>query len=286
MRYEKLELDRFPPKQKLRMLQNAVGDVTELGYVKQIADLDIARGKPPLSYDSYMELLLSACSTYDKKLTLPGKQKRAVYAASVSNDDVDYRFDDTLDGEYEVFQVDTDINDIMAYNTDTNRFGKKYNSGKPSSTFLPRDEWNKLTQDQKDRLIAKRRQERMNNNGNNRNPFQAQRQANVHDVGDIVDLDAIIDHAVTDNDLPMVEDLNGNNEVATNDDTLLAYMAGRSNNNTSAGDIRYVLAAKRSQDKGKSRKVNESKSAPSTVQIGDTTYYLNKGETITFQEHH
>jgi hypothetical protein len=30
---------------------------------------------------------------------------------------------------------------------------------------------------------------------------------------------------------------------------------------------------------------NESKSAPSTVKIGDTTYYLNKGEKINFQGH-
>jgi hypothetical protein len=29
MRYEKLDLEPFPPKQKLRMLQNAVGDVME-----------------------------------------------------------------------------------------------------------------------------------------------------------------------------------------------------------------------------------------------------------------
>jgi hypothetical protein len=72
MKYEKLDLEAFPPKQKLRMLQNAVGDVTELSYIKQIGDQDIARGNPPLSYDSYMGLLLSACSTYYKKVTLPG----------------------------------------------------------------------------------------------------------------------------------------------------------------------------------------------------------------------
>jgi hypothetical protein len=42
MRYERLELEDFPPKQKLRMLQNSVGDVTELAYVKQIGDQDIA----------------------------------------------------------------------------------------------------------------------------------------------------------------------------------------------------------------------------------------------------
>jgi hypothetical protein len=34
MRSEKLEVDDFPPKQKLGMLQNAVGEVTELAYVK------------------------------------------------------------------------------------------------------------------------------------------------------------------------------------------------------------------------------------------------------------
>jgi hypothetical protein len=79
MQYEKLELEPFHSKQKLRMLQNAVGDVSELAYVKQIGDQDIARGNPPLLYESYMELLLSACSTYDKKTMLPGKQKRAVY---------------------------------------------------------------------------------------------------------------------------------------------------------------------------------------------------------------
>jgi hypothetical protein len=51
MKYEKLELEAFPPKQKLRMLQNAVGDATELAYVKQIGDQDIARGNQPLAYD-------------------------------------------------------------------------------------------------------------------------------------------------------------------------------------------------------------------------------------------
>jgi hypothetical protein len=38
-------------------------------------------------------------------------------------------------------------------------------------------------------------------------------------------------------------------------------------------------------DTNKNRQANESKLAPSTAQIGDTTYYLNKGETITFQGH-
>jgi hypothetical protein len=148
-------LEAFPPKQKLCMLQNAAGDVTELSYIKKIGDQDIVQGNPPLSYDSYTELLLSACSTYEKKITLPGKQKRAVYTSATASEDVEYRFDDTPDAEYGIFQVDTDISDVMANVTDTSRIGSNSNNGRPKSIFVPCDEWNKLTQDQKDRLIAK-----------------------------------------------------------------------------------------------------------------------------------
>jgi hypothetical protein len=70
IKHEKLELEPFGDKQKLRMLQNAVGYVAALSYVKQLGD-HIARGLPPLTYDSYLELLLSACSTYDKNIGTP-----------------------------------------------------------------------------------------------------------------------------------------------------------------------------------------------------------------------
>jgi hypothetical protein len=284
MRYERLELEPFPPKQKLRMLQNAVGDVTELAYVKQIGDQDIARGYMPLNYESYMELLLSACSTYDKKITLPGKQKRAVYTTMISEDDQDPYYDTTHDEGYAVYNIDTDISDIMVNATSTSRFGSNTSYGKETSTFLPREEWNKLTQEQKDRLIAKRRQERMTSNNGNHKPFPSQRQANVHGITDLVDLDDIIDYAVMNHDVGISGDDGDNKESVESNDELLAFMAGRETG--SAGDIRHVLAAKRAPDKNKNRKVNESKSAPSTVQVGNTTYYLNKGETITFQGYH
>jgi hypothetical protein len=50
IQYEKLQLEDLPPKQKLRMLQNAVAYITVLAYVKQIGDQDVARGKPPLDF--------------------------------------------------------------------------------------------------------------------------------------------------------------------------------------------------------------------------------------------
>jgi hypothetical protein len=73
MKYEKLELEPFGDKQKLRMLQNAVGDVAALSYVKQLGDQDIARGLPPLTSGSYLELLLSGCSTLRQEYWYPWK---------------------------------------------------------------------------------------------------------------------------------------------------------------------------------------------------------------------
>jgi hypothetical protein len=70
----------------------------------------------------------------------------------------------------------------MVNTTNASRVVSTSINSNSKSTFLPRDEWNKLTQEQKDRLIAKRRQERMGNNEGARKPFQSPRQVNAHDV--------------------------------------------------------------------------------------------------------
>jgi hypothetical protein len=56
---------------------------------------------------------------------------------------------------------------------------------------------------------------------------------------------------------------------------------------SSQADIRHVLAAKQgnSARNGRRFKVNETSTTPDTLTIADTTYYLNKGKTITFQGH-
>jgi hypothetical protein len=59
-------------------------------------------------------------------------------------------------------------------------------------------------------------------------------------------------------------------------------MAGQK---SSSGDIQQVLASRQAPVKNKKRQVNEGTSAPSTVTIDGTTYYLHKGETINFQGH-
>jgi hypothetical protein len=110
-----LNRKNFPPSQKLRMIQNAVGDVTELETVKKLADLGVANGNHPLTYKTYVALRLEACSTFDKKHELPGRQKRAVYAAAIADDDPEYPYDPVDDGAYEAYWVDTDIPETMAF---------------------------------------------------------------------------------------------------------------------------------------------------------------------------
>jgi hypothetical protein len=61
-------------------------------------------------------------------------------------------------------------------------------------------------------------------------------------------------------------------------------MAGRVSAGTSPSDVRKVLAAKQCPaGKGRSFKVNDASTAPTTFSLGDAAYYLTKGETITFQ---
>jgi hypothetical protein len=127
-----------------------------------------------------MELLLSACSTCDKKIVLPGKQKRAVYASAIID------------------------------------------SGKPKqSNFLPCEEWNKLTQDQKDVLIAKRLQERMGHV-----PLSASRQVNIHNVEDLVNLDNIIEYTSMNHDIT-TPDVKEDSREEPSDNAVLTFMAGR-----------------------------------------------------------
>jgi hypothetical protein len=80
--------------------------VTDLTYAKQIGDQDIAQGNPPLTYKSYMESLLNACSIYDKKRSLPGKQKCAVYSTAFTDSDPDYPHDPDDGIPYEAHRVE------------------------------------------------------------------------------------------------------------------------------------------------------------------------------------
>jgi hypothetical protein len=111
------------------------------------------------------------------------------------------------------------------------------------------------------------------------------RRVNIHDTQEVVNLDDIIEY--TTNTHVSVEN-SGEGEELYAPDTPLAHMSGQTSCGESAqADIRHVLAAKQGNDsrKGRSVKVNEAYTTPDMLTIADTMYYLNKGETITFQGH-
>jgi hypothetical protein len=130
----------------------------------------------------------------------------------------------------------------MVNTTNASRFGSTSIHSNSKSTFLPQDEWNKTTQEQKDRLIAKRRQERMGNNEGARKPLQSPRQVNAHDVNDLVCIDDIIDYSIMNHEVSNVKVEDDNKDSGNNGDNVLtAFMVGQG---SSLGDIRQVLATK------------------------------------------
>jgi hypothetical protein len=70
--------------------------------------------------------------------------------------------------------------------------------------------------------------------------------------------------------------------VNDGDSSLLQFTSGRGFH---SGKIYHFLAIRRAYDTGKNRKSSKNQLAPSMVQVGDTTIYLNSGETITLQGH-
>jgi hypothetical protein len=232
-RYEGHELEDFPPRQKLRMIQNAVGDVTELETVKKLADLGVANGNRPLTYKSYVALLLEACSTFDKKRELPGRQRRAVYTATTTDRDPGYSCDQYYpyeylgNGPYEAYQVDTDISDIMAHASESKRFGNRSGSGNAKSSRIPYPEWIKMTQEERDWVLAKRIQECQAKGVDNSKSYLPPQHADMHSVDSWVDLNYIIDYTVMKHNVDY-SDPNDDEKVDEDGVTeLLAYMAGQ-----------------------------------------------------------
>jgi hypothetical protein len=101
-KYEELDLEIMPPKQKLQMLQNTVRDVEALSRVKLMNDHEIARWYPPLTYEQYVQVLLSTCSTYDSQHSSVDRKKRAVYHSEFASD-----LDPYEDNYYAAYSVDT-----------------------------------------------------------------------------------------------------------------------------------------------------------------------------------
>jgi hypothetical protein len=153
---------------------------------------NIARGNPTLDADSYLDLLLLACSAYDKNHATSMKHKRNVYTTNDGEDNDNQSHDGGGNEQcYVEFNVDTNISEVLAYASNF-----RQNKGKPNN-FLPRDEWNKVTTSQKEALNAKRRAERQTGgDGSRKHLMQPRRQVNMHNNDLFVNLDNLIDYSM------------------------------------------------------------------------------------------
>ena len=142
-----------------------------------------------------------------------------------------------------------------------------------------------MTPERREEILAKRRKEKGSGPASRPFALPPARKANTHDITEVVNIDDLIEYTANTH-LAAASTADTDCEEPSQSD-LLAHMAGRSQSGTSPGDIRRVLAAKQGNGtKTKTRKVHETSTVPETVVVGDTTYYLNKGETIVFQGQH
>ena len=120
------------------MLQNVVSKIPVLYSVKTQAAHDIAHDKPPLTYDNYKTLLLSAATVEDEKLSFSTTRAQR----TVQTHD---QFEFTRDNDT-TFNIDTDINTLVVHSTD------RTSTHPPRGRFWPsmtRDQWNGLSSNDK-----------------------------------------------------------------------------------------------------------------------------------------
>ena len=142
------EADHFTPSIKMRMLQNAVAGVSALNQVKVQSAHAVARGEPPLEYEPYKVLLLSAATTHDagKSFTRPSALRKIREHELYESHDITgqpssgYSIQLHETQEPDDFTIDTDISSIQAYSVSQ--------AARSSGGFMPRmsrDKWKALS---------------------------------------------------------------------------------------------------------------------------------------------
>ena len=128
--------------------------------------MDVVKGRPPLDYNEYGDLLLAAAVQRDKKLKLPGNRRdRVVQNTENKYDDIDDHSarlnDDHLDELYTVLQA--------------------YRQQRSNRVFLPKHIWDTLAEEQQESIKAWNAEKKMEEKGERRSPPN-QRNVNNHGV--------------------------------------------------------------------------------------------------------
>jgi hypothetical protein len=145
--------EQLPKQLCLSLLENAVHDVPELRQVKITATLDLAKGGNPISYESYLSLLLASASLYDKGNNFSNsrspKEKRSIHSTDLSYHPTD--FDTDSDVNYDI-----DLSPSVLYEANAHARGENCTNNRHHSMpnnreqpYIPRDMWNQLSDDAK-----------------------------------------------------------------------------------------------------------------------------------------
>jgi Reverse transcriptase (RNA-dependent DNA polymerase) len=170
---------RLNDQQKKTLLQNAVNDTAELRQVRINFDI-IEAGDPDesISYQQYVNLLISTAENIDNHTSDSGKKNQQVYVNDINNNDSD--FTDIVDDES--YNIDTYLTHVMNRNTpiqsrkprvnNTNFSGNSTSTSSDSYPFnvIPRESWLKIPADVRADLTALRKSNSSSNTTNlNRN---------------------------------------------------------------------------------------------------------------------
>ena len=140
-KYESIEPDNiFGDKMKRTMIENAVFPIAELRAVKVQADQNKTRDGKELTYRDYVQLLLSAAQSFDNQFSHKNVAAARPTRRNVYNHE---RYYETIvdDQGDEYFDIDSDIDPIQVYSTNTNI----KNSNSSYVNRLNSDQWRRLS---------------------------------------------------------------------------------------------------------------------------------------------
>ena len=124
----------WPNTMKKTLLQNAVSDLPVFQNIKTTEKIEIAKGRGPILYHNYVELLQNVAAQYDESLTATKRSNRIVNIHNL-NDDLIYEYEDD-----EILPDERASSELFFEVNQTN--SKQQFRRRPS---LARDTWNKLS---------------------------------------------------------------------------------------------------------------------------------------------
>ena len=207
--------EHYAPNAKKRMIEAAVRNIPELKAVKDIDNNRIAHGETPLSYDAYLDVLMSAAVTRDQTLGLTAEMraKRVVNLNDLTYDrSDDYGFDQgyvDAGGSY----FEDSANQIAIHQVAHRPAPRRENK----TVFMPREIWDLLPEG----IQAKIKAWNFENKSPNSKP--PPRRVNEHELTASDELTASLEE---DHEFPQVDptNLQENSELAIDNAEILAHI--------------------------------------------------------------